>query len=88
VKEFMKKVNKFQKKLIEHQNLYSHDNSFPKFSGGMKPVRNLDELQEQSCWLNRWWGENQSILNQFRNFQQFNRHQLEMNGIIQIVLLD
>ncbi len=67
VKEFMKKVNKFQKKLIEHQNLYSHGNSFPKFSGGMKPVGNLDELQEQSCWLNRWWGENQSILNQFRN---------------------
>ena len=64
-KELIKRLKEFQKKLIEHQTLYS--NSFPKFSGGMHPVRNKDELQQQSRWLNRWWGKNQSILNQFRD---------------------
>jgi len=67
VKELIKRLKEFQKKLIKHQTLYSHGNSFPKFSGGMHPVRNIDELQEQSRLLNRWWGENQAILNQFRN---------------------
>jgi len=65
VKELIESLEEFQKKLIEHQALYS--NSFPKYSGGMYPVRNKHKLQEQSRWLNRWWGENQSILNQFRD---------------------
>jgi len=65
VKELIEKLEEFQKKLIEHQTLYS--NSFPKYSGEMYPVRNKHELQEQSLRLNRWWGENQSNLNQLRD---------------------
>jgi len=65
VKELIENLEGFQKKLIEHQTLYS--SSFPKYSGGMYPVRNKHELQEQSLRLNRWWGENQSIINQFRD---------------------
>lgn len=65
VKELIKRLEEFQKKLIEHQTLYN--SSFPVYTGGMHPVRNIDELQKQSHWLYRWWGENQSILNQFRD---------------------
>jgi hypothetical protein len=67
VVEFIENLKEFQTKLIEHKNLYLHGNSFPKFTGGMYPVNNLDELEKQSLWLNRWRGENQSILNQFRD---------------------
>ena len=67
VKDFLKKVKEFQKKLIEHKDLYLHGNSFPKYTGGMQPVNNLDELEKQSLWLNRWWGENHPILNKFRD---------------------
>ncbi len=65
VKELINKLEKFQTKLIEHQNLYN--NSFLKYGGEMHPIKNKQQLQEQSRWLNRWWGENQSILNQFRD---------------------
>jgi len=65
VKELIENLEEFQKKIIEHQTLYN--NSFPKYTGGMYPVKNKQELQEQSLWLNRWWGENQSIINQFRD---------------------
>jgi len=67
VKEFLENLKEFQKKLIEHKNLYLYGNSFPKYVGGMYPVNNLEELEKQSLWLNRWWGENQSILNKFRD---------------------
>jgi len=65
VKELTKSLEEFQKKLIEHQTLYN--NSFPEYTGGMYPVRNKHELQEQSLWLNRWWGTYQPTLNQFRD---------------------
>ena len=67
VRDFLKKIKEFQKKLIEHKDLYLHGDSFPKYSGGMHPVNNLGELEKQSRWLNRWCGENQSILNKFRD---------------------
>jgi predicted nucleotide-binding protein len=67
VKDFLKKVKEFQKKLIEHKDLYLYGNSFPRYTGGMHPVNNLDELEKQSLWLNRWWGENQPFLNKFRD---------------------
>lgn len=64
-KELIKNLQEFQKKLIEHQTLYN--NSFPKYSGGMYPVRNINQIEKQSCRLNHWWRKNQSILNQFRD---------------------
>ncbi|OGD13342.1 hypothetical protein A2V47_02645 [Candidatus Atribacteria bacterium RBG_19FT_COMBO_35_14] len=67
VTEFIENLKEFQTKLIEHKNLYLYGNSFPKYVGGMYPVHNLKELEKQSIWLNRWWGENQSILNKFRD---------------------
>ena len=67
VKEFIENLKEFQTILIEHKNLYLHGNSFPEYVGGMYPVNNLEELEKQSLWLNRWWGENQSILNKFRD---------------------
>jgi hypothetical protein len=63
-KELIKNLQEFQKKLIEHQTLYN--NSFPKYSEGMYPVRNTNQIEKQSCWLYHWWRKNQSILNQFR----------------------
>ena len=65
VKELIESLEEFQKKLIEHQTLYN--NSFPKYTGGMYPVRNKYELQEQSLRLNRWWGTYQPTLNKFRD---------------------
>lgn len=67
VRDFLRKIKEFQKKLIKHKDLYLYNDSFPKYTGGMYPVNNLDELGKQSRWLNRWWGENQPILNKFRN---------------------
>lgn len=64
-KELIKNLQEFQKKLIEHQALYN--NSFPKYSEGMYPVKNINKIEKQSCWLNHWWRKNQSIFNQFRD---------------------
>jgi len=75
VKELIENLEGFQKKLIEHQTLYN--NSFPKYTGGMYPVTNKHELQEQSLWLNRWWGANQSIINQFRDRTTIQAHSTE-----------
>lgn len=66
-KEFIENLKEFQIKLIEHKDLYLYGNSFPQYVGGMYPVKNLEELEKQSLWLNHWWGENQSILNKFRD---------------------
>jgi len=63
VKDLVKSLKKFNKKLIEHQTLWHI--SFPKYTGGMYPVKNLEELQKQSNWLNRQWGKLQKDINQF-----------------------
>jgi len=64
-KELIKNLQEFQKKLIEHQTLYN--NSFPKYSEGMYPVKNINKIEKQSCWLNHWWKKNHSIFNQLRD---------------------
>jgi hypothetical protein len=65
VEELIENLEEFQKKLIEHQHLYLYGNSFPKYTGGMYPVKNIPELQKQSNWLNRQWGKLQKGINQF-----------------------
>ena len=67
VKDLIESLEEFQKKLIEHKTLYLHGNSFPKYTGGMYPVKNLEELQKQSNWLNRQWGKLQKDINQFKD---------------------
>jgi len=62
VKDLIESLKKFNKKLIEHQTLWH--TSFPKYTGGMYPVKNLEELQKQSNWLNRQWGRLQKDINQ------------------------
>ena len=57
------KVLKNNEKLIEHQTLWHI--SFPKYAGGMYPVKILEELQKRSNWLNRQWGKLQKGINQF-----------------------
>src|SRR4030042_3018052 len=64
VKDLIESLEEFKKKLIEHQTLYLYGNSFPKYTGGMYPVKNISELQKQSNWLNRQWGKLQKDINQ------------------------
>lgn len=62
MKELAQALEEFQRKLIEHQDLWgdSLDQPIPDY-----PVRNIDELEEQSRWLSRRVGALRPYIERF-----------------------
>jgi uncharacterized protein (TIGR02391 family) len=64
IKDLVKALEEFQQKLLEHQKLWGKSlaQPIPDY-----PVRNTDELQEQSRWLGRRLGALRPFIERFEN---------------------